>query len=774
MGEKNHFFLCMCVQEKDSLEALELLLPVVVNVIEKIALSQHYVGTFFDIAVRAIKALNSGGIDLPCNARKSHLSSALCEMLRYLMLSVPDTFVAIDAFPLPTCMVPDIFDSRNSFLKIPEGSDRLHYDSRDAYHRYLSFGQVVSSLRRRAANLSKVASPNLEGHGVAKVIEALDKSLLLGDVKGAYSCLFEELADVIIEERWIGEVSPCLWSSLKWIGTVSTPTICAVFFICEWATCDYRDFRTSLPRDVKFTGRKDLSQVYFAVSLLKLRMQDMYSQSLQKRSGLMTSNGTKADASDVIQSPGPLHDIIVCWLDRHEVGKGEGFKSLQIFIVELINCGIFYPHAYVRQLIVSGIMDGGESAFKQSRQKNHYRILKQLPGSYLLDVLKEAKVDVSVLHEAVYIYTNERRLLLQGFPHSNSYPLKSGNDCASTFSSEKIKNHLSGTKDGDSPSVLEFCRSDNIASTSLYTKLTKAKDPVAELKNAVMALLHIPSSSSSDTQNDELRWKRSTASLSNKVDGVDGMPGSDECRRAKMQKLSDEKGSPIPGFSSHSCDDEDCWWVRKGSKSIETSKVEATHKSTKHASRGRRKTQSLAQLAAARIEGSQGASTSHVCESKVSCTSHKSVSDGDISRPSEGMRTSYLRDIGKALKQLRLLEKRSLIIWLLGLIKLLIESNEKPSVKPNNGSGPFSPPIDERTAVRWKLGEDEFSSVLYLFDISCDWLSSVKFLLLLLPRVLGGSTSSVHSGRNIMIQPKNKDNQVIDIGEVFFLSALQR
>ncbi|CAA7394735.1 unnamed protein product [Spirodela intermedia] len=762
------------LQEKDSLQALELLLPVVVNVIEKVALSQHYVGSFFDIAVRAIKALNSGGTDLPSNARKTHLSSALCEMLRYLMLSVPDTFVAIDAFPLPTCIVPDIFNSRNSFLKIPEGSDRVHYDSRDAYHRYLSFGHVVSSLRQRVANLSKVAIPNLEGHGVAKVIEALDKSLLLGDVKGAHSCLFEELSDVIIEERWIGEVSSCLWSSLKWIGTVSMPTICAVFFICEWATCDYRDFRTALPRDVKFTGRKDLSQVYFAVSLLKLRMQDMYKQSLQKRSGLMTSNGTKADLSDVIQSPGPLHDIIVCWLDQHEVGKGEGFKSLQIFIVELINCGIFYPHAYVRQLIVSGIMDGDESTFKQNRQRNHYRILKQLPGSYLLDVLKEAKVDVSVLHEAVYIYTNERRLLLQGFSHSNSYPLKSGNDCASSFSSEKIKNHLPGTKDDDSPSVLEFCKNDTIASTSLYTKLTKAKDPVAELKNAVMALLRIPSSSSNDTQNDELRWKRSIASLSNKVDGVDGTPSSEECRRAKMQKLSDEKGSPLPGFSSHSCDDEDCWWVRKGSKSIETSKVEATHKSTKHASRGRRKTQSLAQLAAARIEGSQGASTSHVCESKVSCTSHKSVSDGDMSRPSEGMRTSHLRDIGKALKQLRLLEKKSVIIWLLTLIKLLIEGNEKSSVKPNNGSGPFSPPIDERTAVRWKLGEDEFSSVLYLFDISYDWLSSVKFLLWLLPRVLGVSFSSIHAGRNMIIPPKNKDNQVIDIGEVFFLSALQR
>ena len=693
------------IQEKDSVEALELLLPIVVNVIEKVALSQHYVGLFFDIAMRQIKTMNSGVADkdLPYDysRRRSQLSSTLSEMLRYLILSVPDTFVATDAF------TPDIFDGKKSSVKVP---DTLRH--------------VVSSLHRRVCHLSRVASPNPEGYSLAKVIEKLDKSMIQGDVQGAYNCLFEDLSGTIKEERWIKEISPCLWSSLKWIGTVSLSTICAVFFLCEWATCDHRDYRDLSPRDVKFTGSKDLSKVYFSVSVLKMRRQ-------LKQKPSMNATVT----SDLMESPGPLHDIIYCWLDQHESGKAEGFKILQVLILELITCGLFHPHAYVRQLMVSGVMDGNKN------RRNHYQILKQLPGSYLLDVLKDANFDAPVLHEAVYVYSNERRLLLQW----GSHLLKSENASASSHSPDKVKNQL--------PRPKESQKNDN---SPLYLKLTRSKDPVSELKNAIMALLHISKSPSSDSNGIEHHLKRSIV----RMDGADAV---------KMSKLSEERGSPSSGNSSYIYDDEESWWTRKGSKSVENMKSELTNqKFAKHASRGRRKTQSLAQLATARIEGSQGASTSHVCESKVSCISKKSALDGDISRSFEGVRTmvANLRDIGRALKQLRLLERKSAIIWLFSLIKLLTENSEKSFVKQAN--------IEEGTVVRWKLGEQELSCVLYLFDVSSDWLSSVRFLLWLSPMVSDGSIPPALAGRNSMILPKNKDNQVVDIGEAFFWSCLQR
>ena len=93
--------------------------------------------------------------------------------------------------------------------------------------------------------------------------------------------------------------------------------------------------------------------------------------------------------SVAFESPGPLRDIIVCWMDQHVTHKGEGLKRLRIFVVELIRAGIFNPLAYVRQLIVSGIMDTSGNMVDLERQKRHSRILKQLPGNFIRHAVEE-------------------------------------------------------------------------------------------------------------------------------------------------------------------------------------------------------------------------------------------------------------------------------------------------------------------------------------------------------------------------------------------------
>ncbi|PNX81601.1 mediator of RNA polymerase II transcription subunit 12-like protein, partial [Trifolium pratense] len=113
-----------------------------------------------------------------------------------------------------------------------------------------------------------------------------------------------------------------------------------------------------------------------------------------------------------------------------------------------------------------------------------------------------------------------------------------------------------------------------------------------------------------------------------KIDPVEGTPGCEECRRAKKQKLSEERSSFVPG-------DDDTWWVKKGSKPSEPLKVDQPQKTTKQVTKSRQKNvrkMSLAQLAASRIEGSQGPSTSHVCDNKVSCPHHRTAIDGDALR----------------------------------------------------------------------------------------------------------------------------------------------
>ncbi|OVA03355.1 Mediator complex [Macleaya cordata] len=814
------------LQEKESFDALQLLLPIISSIIESIALSQTYARSLVEVVVRYIQEPLPGASDLVDNSHRAYTASALVEMLRYLIVAVPDTIVALDCFPIPPCILSDAVNGTSFFPNmVSEDAEKAQCGprdfatmysgkGRDAHSKFLSLDYIVSSIQKRADNLAKAVSPGVQGHGVAKAVQALDKALILGDVRGAYNVLFDDLCDGGVEEGWIAEVSPGLRSSLKWIGTVSGSFVCSVFFLCEWAACDFRDCRTAVPHDLKLTGTKDFSQVYMAALLLKLKMEDMCSISVQfKTSSALGTNslakgasqhdsfsgktvvedvsfprkkskifGEGKDSSDSFKSPGPMHDILVCWIDQHEVDKGEGCKRLQLLIMELILSGIFHPQAYVRQLIVSGVMDRNETPLDLDRQKRHYRILKQLPGPCLREALEEARIAVVPISlETMCVYSNERHLVLHGFLSGRCVHSKNGN--TTVGASKKRKDIPASGRDGPSPTSLDHWKSFDSASSPLPVRNVKTKFQVAELKAAISNFLHLPNSYSisTDIQADESQGslKRPIGSIGNKIDVSEGPPSCEECRRAKRQKTSEESSSFLQGFSSNALDDEDSWWVRKGPKSLEPLKVDPP-KLTKHPSRGRqkivRKTQSLAQLAAARIEGSQGASTSHVCDNKISCPHHRTGMEGETPKSMDEIRTANLTNvvtIGKALKHLRLLEKRTITLWLVNYVKQLIEGTAKTARKMGQCTGPFSP-VDDRAASQWKLGEDELSAILYLLDVSYDLISAIKFLLWLLPKVLTSTNSTVYGGRNTPLLPKNMENHACEVGEAFLLSSIQR
>ncbi|OAY75728.1 Mediator of RNA polymerase II transcription subunit 12 [Ananas comosus] len=768
------------LQEKDSVDALELLLPIVLSMIESISLSQTYARTFVEITIRNLSDLSSGNLSLISSSKKTSVASTLVEMLRYMILSVPDTFVSLDCFPLPSHVAPDIYGRSNI--------EAVHFETRDAYVRYLSCGHAVSCIQRRASNLGKIVSPNLQGSSAAKVVQTLDKALTMGSMTLAYSSLFEDLSDPAMEERWIAEVSPCLRASLMWIGTIELSLICSIFFLCEWATCDYRDTRTTPSQNVKFTGRKDFSQIYVAVLLLKNKVQEMHSQLTSKNSAPLVIRNSGRSASlndtslqaavvenpsfirsctkildekrinkkDIFQSPGPFHDIIVCWLDQHEICDSGGLKRVEVLILELIRSGIFHPQVYVRQLIVSGIMDRNDTQLDLERKRRHHKILKQLPASCLFDILEEARIaEAQLLHEVVAVYSTERRLVLRELSDGQSNYVSNRSERNS--SGQKQNDHQAGTRD---------------------VKHGRTKEQVAQVKTLISNLLRFPYSSSLpiEARSDESKGsvKRPINSSDIKVDFAEGRPGCEECKGSKRQKL-DERSS-FQGILLNQSDDEDSWWVRKGPKFPESFKVEPPQKTTKQSSRGRqkivRKTQSLAQLAAARIESSQGASTSHVCDNKVSCPHHKSVGEGEISKDFERGKVQSPVDVGKAIKRLRMVEKRSVALWLLKSVRQLVEGNEKAASKASVTSV-FSASTDDRNAVRWRLGEDELLSVLYIFDICCDFVSAVRFLIWLLAKTLSGVSNPTQVGRNIML-PKNRESLICHVGEAFLLSSLQR
>ncbi|KAL5132831.1 Mediator of RNA polymerase II transcription subunit 12 [Glycine soja] len=779
------------LQEKELLEVWQLLLPIIYGFLETIVLSQSYVRTLAGLALRVIRDPAPGGSDLVDNSRRAYTAYAVVEMLRYLILVVPDTFAALDCFPLPSSVISHTMNDGSFVLKSTEAAGKIKNSSDD-------FGHIISCIQKHTEDLAKSASPGYPGHCLAKVAKALDKSLVLGDLRVAYKFLFEELCGGTVSEGWVSKVSPCLRLSLKWFGTVNTALIYSVFFLCEWATCDFRDFRSTPPRDIKFTGRKDLSQVHIAVRLLLMKIRDVKISQKQTNENHRASHlaknssqcqnwnyvgnvsrsksSSKSMGSSVFESPGPLHDIIVCWIDQHVVHKGEGPKRLHLFMVELIRAGIFYPLAYVRQLIVSGIMDVYVNVVDLERWRRHYRILKQLPGCFIHDVLEESGiVEGPQLKEALQIYLNERRLILRG-PLSMSHDDANG----SNLSALKKKKYPASTKDEVSAVPID---QRNVISTTISSKSAKDNANIEELRTAISVLLQLPNCSSNlSTTGDESEGsvRRPIGSPYSKIDPVEGTPGCEECSRAKRQKLSEERSSFVQGHSPVQSDDDDAWWVKKGMKSPEPLKVDQSQKSTKQVTKIRqknvRKTQSLAQLAASRIESSQGASTSHVCGNKVSCPHHKTAMDGEGQRSVDCIQTSHFGDIvsiGKALKQLRFVEKRALAVWLLTVVRQVIEEVEKNIGKVGQFGRPF-PVADDRGSIRWKLGEDELSVILYLMDISDDLVSAVKFLLWLLPKVLNSPNSTIHSGRNVLMLPRNVENQVCDVGEAFLLSSLRR
>jgi len=211
------------------LEILQLLLPIIYGFLETVVLSQTYVRTFAGIALRIICDPAPGGSDLVDNSRKAYATSALIEMLRYLIFAAPDTFVALDCFPLPSSVVSHSVNDGNFILKASEVAGKINGSSEDivcilrskgldAQYQSLAFHRIISCIQRRADDLAKAASPGYPGHCLAKAAQDLDKSLVLGDICGTYKLLFENLCDGTVSEGWVAKVSPCLRLSLKWVG----------------------------------------------------------------------------------------------------------------------------------------------------------------------------------------------------------------------------------------------------------------------------------------------------------------------------------------------------------------------------------------------------------------------------------------------------------------------------------------------------------------------------------------------------------------------------
>ncbi|BFI43571.1 hypothetical protein MPTK2_Ug00450 [Marchantia polymorpha subsp. ruderalis] len=819
------------LQEKESVEALQLLLPVIVKVIDGLSLSQTHVRVLVDVSLQWLQKLCPNGLfpDLLDCPHLAYCATTLTELLRYLLLVVPDTFVALDCFPLPACVCPlqpkqEFFprpvlsgEGESKDVSVLKGVSDSAEDIKEtttgavgtlemrcslksgklSNHREKLIGDVVDGIQKRAASLAKAVNPGLLRNNEGKVVQGLDKALTAGDVQGACRCVFDEdfCSSEQLPDNWQADVTAGFGRTPTLLTNVNSSELFAIRFLCEWAVCDFRDSRGpgSFP-DRKGASVKDMSRVYMAVSVLRTRMEeltDKWRTNIIARSSDSHSNGELSVQAkfrsrrngikdeywenifgsrceglgiDRKHHSEPLHDLIVAWLDQHELHKGDSSERLQLLLSELVREDLFWPHVYVRQLLCSGVLERNETATDRSRAARHKLLLRNLQGPS-----QDDDNDLSFL-ESFRLYRNERYLALHGYNKVNGKP---GGDASKPERGppQQPPGGVFGRVDvwlnNGAEARTNLSSQD---SRAIVSRNEKRELKLLELKQAIASCLQFPDGYLDHTASNEYKnhnlFKRQTASPSSSLDKTEATPGCEECIRNKRPRTMDGKAWVSQVMPLASMDEEDSWWLRKGQKALDAVKVEPPVKPPlKQSARGRpktvRKTQSLAQLAAARIEGSQGASSSHSCESRVSCPYHRSVPEGssnsNLMVRRKGLSSSDVRAIGSCVRRLRLNEKKFLASWLDLVVRRLVAGGEGG------------------TCVRWRLNEEQLAVVIYVLDVANDFHTLVQLVLWLLPIApVSPAAPPGHGNRGIATLPWIRENSTCDVGESVLLSCLRR
>ncbi|CAM8997756.1 unnamed protein product [Rhodiola kirilowii] len=167
------------LEGKEWVETFQLMLPVIYSLLEIIIMSQTHVRKLVGAAIRFMKEPSHTGSDIVDNSRTVYATFALTELLRYLIMAVPEIFVAVDCFPLSHF----VFLSEAAFLpRLPDGTQKEKLfskaasskDSRLDSHYWSSMNHIVASIQAHANSLAKAGSPGYPGYGAAKAVQALD------------------------------------------------------------------------------------------------------------------------------------------------------------------------------------------------------------------------------------------------------------------------------------------------------------------------------------------------------------------------------------------------------------------------------------------------------------------------------------------------------------------------------------------------------------------------------------------------------------------------
>ncbi|XP_024382046.1 mediator of RNA polymerase II transcription subunit 12 isoform X2 [Physcomitrium patens] len=805
------------LQDKESLEALELLLPIVLELIDGISSSQIHSRMLIELCLQWLRKLYSSG-HVPStgdSSQNNQVADTLVKLLQYLLLVVPDTFVALDCFPLPQPVSlggsnsSAIESSSNDLGRVNSlDEDQSIFNAKGKRKTNFEVGvdESVDLIERRTASLARAVSPTLLRNNEGRIVQALDKALEKGDIAGAYRSVYDEefCRSDNLPTDWRADVISRTTFNLS--GPVNPSELYPVRFLCEWAVCDFRDSRGIVSKIVrKQCACRDMSRVYVAVSVLRMRLAEMdlkigshssdprlpehfhcdfpmsrggvpvqvRSRKSKKEHAVHARMGRslKHNDSDFLalqaysHNSVAIHDLVYAWLDQHDLWQGDSSDRLPLLLSELVREGLFSPEAYVRQLLCNGVLDKQSSATEIARASRHRHVLQHLPFPGELIVDGESNAGQSA---AFRTYRIERRVALNvlGIPRHKHQTQETG---VTGFLAQREDSRCSDLK----PPLHD----------SRGRKRSQKRNlKIVELKQLIATSLRFPEDSLRILAK-QLEPKAGAGSsgsksfASNYTEIMDATPGCEQCSRAKRQKITEGKEWIASGSAIPSTEEEENWWFKKSPPKVVENpvKLEPPVKAApKQTTRGRpkpvRKTQSLAQMASNRIDFNQGVSTTHMLEPKVSCPMHHPCLESGIA--------GDLRVLGEAMKRLRVLENQLLVSWLNIQVRSLLTNQgvTSPSSQSDRrlANGGISS-IKSSDTSSWRLGEEQFSILVYIMDVGNDLRTLVQLLLWLLP--ISGTVSSLpasHVNHGIPAYVGIRGGSPCAVGETTLLSCLQR
>lgn len=130
------------------------------------------------------------------------------------------------------------------------------------------------------------------------------------------------------------------------------------------------------------------------------------------------------------------------------------------------------------------------------------------------------------------------------------------------------------------------------------------------------------------------------------------------------------------------------------------------------------------------------------------------------------------------MKRLKVVENQMIVSWLDNQLRSILTNQgvTSPSLQGDRrlANGVVSN-ADSADAGTWRLGEEQFSIIVYIMDVGNDLHTLMQLLLWILP--ISGTVSPpsvIHVNHGIPAYAGNRDGSACAVGETALLSYLQR